>query len=392
MSWKSLLGLILVAGLLVPAAASASAKKHGRHLRLALVPLQQAQLGPAGASLQLAEDSGVVSNDDAGQSSFLGISVIGGPSFKKLGRLTGYALDYGDPYTGSTGVLEIQTGVDEYRTAHGAARGVGVGRRLDGTFGVFNGSVLSVNLDKLKAPSVGKHGFAYLITLSVPNLNPIVVLDEQVTDGRFVLENTVTAGSASAAKQAAPSLLRKLDHRLRLMLAGRLHGKPVQIPPPPDPGPPPGGPDLSTLILQPSDVGQSKVVNLVQGYTDSPPAISEYFMELAPAGPYDPLLQEIGWYSTATEATYADTYSAALFAGLFSLGGGTTVPVDLSGVGDNATGTLITSDGSSVVTVVLTNGQAGEFILGLSETTLQASDVQSLAQAAASRLDAGLGG
>jgi hypothetical protein len=392
-SWKSLLVAAGVAALLVPAAAAAPAK-HARHLHLALVPLQQAQLPNEAASFALSsERSGVVANQDAGNKSFLGLTLISGPSFKKLGRITGYALDYGDSFSGGTGVLEISTRVDEYRTARGAVHGVAAGRRIDGFFRILDGSVLSMTTEKLKAPNVGTRGFAELVSASVPNLNPIVMLDEEVTDGRFVLDDTVIAGSASAAKHAAPALLRKLDRRLRLMLAGRLKGKPVHIPPPPDPGPPPGGPDLSTLILQPSDVGQSQVVNLFQGYGDNPSAISDYFMEMDPAGPYDELLQEIGWYPTPIEATYAATYTCALFGAIFSSGsGGTVTPVDVSSVGDNASGTLIQEDGASVVTVVLTNGQAGDFAFGLSEQTLHASDVQNLAQAMANRLDAGLGG
>lgn len=74
----------LVAAAAVVPAAAASHKKHARHVRLSLVPLQTAQLGPAEASLPIGFDSGWVSNG------------LAPPSLKKLGRVNGYLLDYGD--------------------------------------------------------------------------------------------------------------------------------------------------------------------------------------------------------------------------------------------------------------------------------------------------------
>src|SRR5205814_7679812 len=138
----------------------------------------------------------------------------------------------------------------------------------------------------------------------------------------------------------------------------------------------PGGPDLSTMILQPSDVGQWDPADVfLQRYIAFTPALSAYQLDLRPAGPYDDVEQLIGWWPTATEATCAEAYVSALFAKEVGVGS----PIDLSAVGDNATGSLFDGGDGPYVLVTLTNGQAGEFIYAHSASTVQDSDVQSLA-------------
>jgi hypothetical protein len=309
-------------------------------------------------------------------------------AFKARGGIARYALDYGDAFRGSTGVMEIRTGVEQYKTRAAAAKGYARWQHVDSTLPATQPGAPA---KKLAAPGVGQKSFAFLFTWTAPGLNPIDKLDEQVLVGRYVLDLTVTAGSAKSAKAVAPHLLRLLNRRLQLMLAGHLSGTALTLPPAPQAEQAPGAPDLSTLILQPRDVAKKAAVALQQ-YVAFRPALSAYLVFMQPAGPYDQLLEQIvGWWPTATEATYVNAYVRALLAGEFGPG----APVDVSAVGDNATAFLV--DGGtnpSYVVVTLSQGQAGEFVIG--ETTgtgqaLQASDVQSLAQAAATRLDAGLG-
>jgi len=389
---RVILAAIVAVAVVLPAAA-ASAGRHTAKIRLALVPLQTAQLGSAGASLALAYGSGPTSND--GGSGFVVSTVSSssrsgsGPS----GLVGGYVLDYGDPFTGATGVTEIRSSVEEYKTRREAWRGLDVALFLDGLETVFLGSPSApVKEKKVKPVPVGQARFGYLITRAAANLNPIVMLDEQVAAGRFVLDLTVTAGSESAAERIAPHLLLVLHRRLQLVLGRRLSAeKPPKLPPEPKSGQAPGGPDLSTLIVQPPDVGQSHAVNLFQGYTVGPPTLSDFVMILQPAGTYDQLIQQVGWWPTATEATYGEMYGGGnLFSVLFAASDGAASPVDLSAVGDGAVGYLISGAGQSMVEITLTNGQAGESIFATSNSTLHASDVQSLAQAAANRLNAGL--
>jgi hypothetical protein len=371
---------------------------HRARLELALVPLQTAQLGPKNASLALDYGSGSTSNEG-----FVFIS-SGGASSNDINPIAGYALDYGDPFTGSTDVTEIRSSVEEYKTRGAAKKALASERFLDAVLKplLLSSPFVHVTREKVKPIKVGQRRFGDLFTETAPNLNPIVMLDEQVAAGRFVLDLTVTAGSASAAERAAPHLLLVLHRRLQLLLGGHTVGGRAKLPPEPKDGQAPGGPDLSTLILQPSDVGQSHAVNLFQGYSAAPPALSNFLMILEPAGTFDTLQQQIGWWPTATEATYGEIYAASnpffgygLGIGIARRavrGGGETVtPVDLSSVDDPATGYLVTGDGQSEAFVTMTKGQAGESIMGASDGTLQVSDVLSLAQAAANRLDAGLG-
>jgi hypothetical protein len=122
-------------------------------------------------------------------------------------------------------------------------------------------------------------------------------------------------------------------------------------------------------------------------------------LDMNPAGQYHDLTQEIEWYATANEATAITTLTKALVASeLASLTGvtPTVTPVDLSSIGDNAQGELLqfSVNGQSfyVADVGLSRGQASDFVLATSTTPLQATAVQSLAQAAATHLDAGVTG
>ncbi|HEY2353323.1 MAG TPA: hypothetical protein VGH79_00295 [Gaiellaceae bacterium] len=399
---------LLVAGAVLVAVAPASAGHHPASVRLERVPLQSAQLGAAGVSFALNLGSGEIANWQAGLDLLPPNGYIyssGYTDFTRLGRVDGYALDYGDEFAGSTGVMEIRSGVEEYATPADAKRGLNAWRKEDARAArSYNSPLLPITVTSVKPSAVGKFRFADLITLAAPNLNPIVKLDEQVTYGRYILDLTVTAGSESAAEEAAPHLLHALSNRLRRLLGGhKVAGGEVELPPQPPFGRALGGPALSDLILEPADVGQPHPVYLSQGYSVLPPALSAFVMDIAPAGIYDDLQQQVGWWPTATEAMYGETYEAQLFflsgevvtcvgcsrpAGSGS--GVTVTPVDLSAVGDGAVGYIVNGFGVSQARITLANGRAGESIEAVSKTTLQASDVQSLAQAAADRLDAGL--
>src|SRR5438093_10343012 len=103
MSLRRVVLVAIVAGAVLVPTTAASAGHHRARLQLALVPLQTAQLGPAGASLALNYGSGPTDNGIFVVS--IGDSpIIGG--VESHGSIAGYALDYGDPYTGSTGVTE----------------------------------------------------------------------------------------------------------------------------------------------------------------------------------------------------------------------------------------------------------------------------------------------
>lgn len=373
----------------MPASLTGAARHHHAksRLKIAIVPLPKSVIGPAAASLTVIYSSGPLSNSDAAQQSN---GFVSPRRLKRLGRVTGYTLGYGDLMSGGTGVTQVVSGVEEYKTAADAKKGLAFWKKDDAKVTEFHGPTLATTNAPVKLPAIGAGHYAFLTTFTVPTVNPIYTVVERVAQGRFVLDLDVSAASVAAAKQLAPVLARKLDRRLRLMLAHRLKGRPVGIPFPPDGGPPPGGPDLSTLIVQPSDVGQDHIVNLLQGYGTNPPAISGYSMLLTPAGPYDLLQQEIDWYPNATEATYEAAFQLASFYEFAAFpGGGGITSVDVSGAGDGAQAAMMT--GGGLGEVVLARGPAVDMVIVIGDS-FTASNLQNLAYVTADRLDPGIPG
>ena len=375
---KVLLGAALAALVLVPAASASRAHS----LKLALVPLPKSAIGPAAQSFSLAPDSGPVSNANAAAHT-PGATT---KTIKKLGRLNGYALEYGNAFTGDAGVTDVRTAVDRYKTASAARRALGFWKKQDVKLSALDNptfSVTSVPVD-LPAPAARTSHFAYLTSYSASNIAPVSGVDEQIADGRYILNVIVTAGTASAAQELAPTIAQKLDARFRLWRKGRLHAKPVKLPKL-KAGPPPGGPDLSVLALRKSDlVGKSSVT---KAYVVDPAAISDYSVFMLPAGPFDALDQEIEWFPVANEASFfADFQNAATLSRH-----GTTV-LDLSAVGDGAQGSVTQTSSFSGGQVFLSSGHLAEFIFTASADSTSSADLTSVAQAAANRIDAaGLG-
>src|SRR5262249_13031998 len=154
----------------------------------------------------------------------------------------------------------------------------------------------------------------------------------QWSNGRFTLEMQVAAGTSTEAESLARKLAKRLDKRLRLGLAGRLHGKPVKLPSRPKAGPPPGGPSLAALALQAADFGGPATVQY-QTYAVDPPAISEYDIDIQPAGAFDDLTQSIDWWPNLNEAAFYSRVEVALNADLLSALVGAApqiTPVDIS--------------------------------------------------------------
>jgi hypothetical protein len=391
---KALLGAALAAAILVPAA---SASRPHR-VKLAVVVLPQSALGAAGKSLAVSPNSGVVSNLGAASNAIVSTA----NTFDKLGRVTGYDLIYGDRWSGGSGVTEISTGVDEYKTAADAKHGLAFWRKDDPKLTVLEPYGLAIAARALSSAKVGSRRFASGITIHVPHAAPIALVDLEFTDGRYVLHADVAAASLSAADGLAGKLARKLDHRLRLAEGGRLHGKPVKVPPAVKSGPPPGGPDLATLALTESDFGGQAGL-LDEGYErPGTPAVSEYARDLEPAGTFGDLSQIIDWFPHANDATALGRFEGVAVAYLFGSGlftgvSGQFTPVDVSAAGDNAYGAIVsmTQPDHSVVYIAivsLSSGQVADAVLVASDSQIQPADVVNLAQLTANRLDAGLAG
>lgn len=375
---KVLLGAALVAVVLVPAASAS----HPPAVKLALVPLPKSALGPAGESFSLAGASGPVSNADAAAHT----SDATAKTFKRLGRLSGYGLEYGNAFTGDAGVTSVRTSVEVYKTASDARRALLFWKKEDAELARLDNPGLSVTSVPVQVPAPATHTshIAYLTSYSASNIAPVSGIDEQVADGRYVLDVIVTAGVPDTAEALAPQLAAMLDARLRLARAGKLHAKQVKLPTQ-KAGPPPGGPDLSVLALRKSDlVGK---VGVSKGYVADPGAISDYSVFMLPAGPFEALDQEIEWYPVANEASFFADFENAV-----SLEQKGTTQLDLSSLGDGAQGSVSVAKSFSQGQVFFASGHLAEFIFIAGNGSIHSADVTSVAQAAANRIDAaGLG-
>lgn len=377
---------LAAAVVLVPAASAKSAAR----VKLSLIPLPTSALGSAGHGLALAHDSGAVSNNAAANR-----TLDGSPAtFKKLGRVNGYELDYGDAYSGAAGITDVRTGIEQYKTPADAKRGLAFWRKEDAELSALDQSGFAVTNVFVNVPAVGGKRFADLASFSASNITPVSSLDEQFTDGHYVLEVTVSAGKASAAKSLGSKLAKKLDARLKLALKARLHAKPVKLPAKAKAGPPAGGPDLSAMALQTSDLSGSAtlaaaeydVAPLALDFVDLSPS-SDYTVVMLPAGPFDLLGQEIQWFPTANQASFtADFFNAVELAQAGTTG------LDLSSVDDGAQGSISEDSGFGTGVVVLSKGQLAEIIDVLNQGPISSDDVTNVAQSAAGKIDANLGG
>jgi hypothetical protein len=384
---KVLFVAFLAAAVLVPAASASKA----RRVNLALVALPKSALGAAAHSLGLAHDSGVVSNADAANNA---VAATTG-SIKALGRVTGYLLDYGDVYSGKAGITAVETSVDRYKTAGAAQRAVVFWKLNDSLLGPLGkSSSVSVQTQPVKLQKLGSTRFGVAATISVVGRSPLTIVDAQASDGQYIVEAQAVSGSAAAARSLASKLLQRLDQRLHLALAGRLHAKAVKLPPKLKAGPPTGGPDLAAAGLTTTDLGTATITD--QGYDVDKQALSAYALFMQPAGHFDDLSQEIEWYASANDASFIAAFQGAVFTNTLVaiLGSGTTqTPVDVSSVGDSAQATIVASAPSTgspvyLAVVILTRGQATDLVFTQSQSPIQSADVTSLAQAAATHLNA----
>jgi hypothetical protein len=383
---KILLGAALAAAVLVPVAFASSPPP----LELALLPLPRAELGTAGRSLSLAPDSGVDSNAHAASQTTGNVTAT---RLRRLGRISGYLLDYGTPFSDSPGVSEVQTEVERYRTAAAARKSLGFWRKQELDVRQLKAVGLDVSFKKVALAHVPRPYWAYLSVGRVHGLKPVYAVDAELVEGAYLLDVSIAAGSPGAAKRLAPVIAQKLDRRFRLAQAGQLQAVPVKLLRG-KPGPPAHGPKPSRIVLTRSDVGSPAAIQHA-GYVSPRSAfdeysISAYHLLMAPAGPYGDLEQEVSVARSALEVKYF----AALAAGALAHAAGTAgtaTRVDLGSVGDNAFGELVRisvgGNSASEAIVVLSRGKYLDFVVAAAAAKLSAADVQNLAHKAVHRLN-----
>jgi hypothetical protein len=157
------------------------------------------------------------------------------------------------------------------------------------------------------------------------------------------------------------------------------------------------------MMLQEDDLPPSMEL-YSEGYEDFPAALSShsasYYAESS-SGPFSNVYQTASLMPSTNSAAYAGAFRGAellteqleyySYPGYFTQ----VTPVDLSAVGDEAQGEIITISGDgytrSVAVITLHSGSVADVVFASRRIPIDPSDVAPLAQAAADRLDAALG-
>jgi hypothetical protein len=398
---RLLVGIAVLVALLVPAASASAPVHRAANVDLALLPLQKAQLGRAGASLSLTLDSGTVPYYTAGSTSDLqGVGPGTTWDTQKLGNVTGYTLDYGEAFSGCRCVTEIRTSVDRYRSAAIAKKGLAYRKTGDEHVTRLNAEPgFAVDVHRfVGVPAVGTSRFAYLTEYDAHGVaRRVRVVDEWFIEGRYAFQVEIHWGAGRTGITLASKLAQELGLRLHLALAGRLHATAVKIPAPLPPGPPPGGTDLSKLILQQGDLPPAALGG-DGSFSWDRFSLSHYQVSYswgAHRALYQRLTQDIQWHATANEAAFWSAYEEGYEIASYLSGWPrhrtriTSLRLDSIGRGDRATIMWFPGGAGSFAVVGLSRGHVTDLVfVNSNKSALPASDVRALARAMAARLDA----
>jgi hypothetical protein len=378
--------------------------------RLALMPLPKAALGPDAIALPLDPDSGVKTNAQAASDAF---GHVTGADLARLGRLSGYDLDYNDAagkaLVAGKGLLEVETGVELYRDETAAAHGLAFWRKDTMRATSLHTPGLSMTTATFPVSGLGPSTFAFSATLKLKGKRPFYGAEILFQVGRLLAAVSVSGAQEADPRPLARSLAPQLKDRIALVLAGKISGPPVPLPGKAKAGPPPNGLDLSALALRPSDLGRANLLH--QGYrldTDLNP-ISEYERELAPAGNFAHFQEQVALFHSPTEATYTFGVVAELLSSDLAMktiiGADKTpglkswaaMPVPAVHAGDEAHAVIAQLGGSSGITgyagfVIVRVGSTTEFVIVVAPAALpiQAGALRRLATQAADRAKQGL--
>jgi hypothetical protein len=207
---------------LLSATASAAGTVH-----LNVMPLPRSALGPGSAALMLAQDSGVASNAYAAHDAGHGFTAA---DLAKLGRITGYALDYVRPNAivpqKRHELLGVRTIAELYRGRATAIQGLafwrGVTRKLSG--GQGNGITIAVSA--FRAP-VGDGSFGFELTYRRAGQPLYYVGDIVFRTTRLLGAVFVSATDAIGLRARTLRLADSLASRIKGVLAGQIQASPV---------------------------------------------------------------------------------------------------------------------------------------------------------------------
>jgi hypothetical protein len=307
---RRLAGLAVLVAVLLPAATAAPATVS--QAQLALMPLPLAAYGTLAGRLPLGSDSGIDTNAVAASNANQTVTGVG---LTKLGRVSGYDLDYGGLPSGAR-VFDVESHVDLYKTPPQAVAGLAFWRKDETAQPPPAASGISIAAKFYPVPGFGRHSFAYGGKGTVTGVAPFYEYDVYFVEGDIVAETSAAATEPNLPRPLALAAARKLRVRIAAVLAGRVQGRPVRLPVTSltTAGPPPGGPNLASLALTTGNLGSGKIES--QGYQPNPTfgPISSYRRTLTPGGPFAYLAETVSSYSAAEQATWVLTVMEGVFA------------------------------------------------------------------------------
>jgi hypothetical protein len=226
----------------------------------------------------------------------------------RLGRLTGFELDYVDSgYTAldrGKGLLGIETSVDLYRNAKAARKGMAFWLKDEKTFAGLKPSGVKIAFKPVPAPKVGQERWSFAGALTVNGKPPIYGVDIVFRVGALIADVTVTSADPKSGRAIVKSLARKLETRIRQVLSGKVKGPPVQVPGKVKAGPPSNGMDLTAMAIKPADIAGGKIER--QGYQLDPDVspVSEFYREISGSA-FAAFNEKIELFHSSTEAAFS---------------------------------------------------------------------------------------
>ena len=229
MSDTSFLRFAAIAGALLALAGCrdggrATAPRPAREL-LALMVLPKAALGPDAAALGKSGPSGTLSNERRAASDLDPLVTV--RSLERIGRKTGYALQFGlgetetaKAFQRGAGILKVGTLVDSYRSkaAVGAAMTKTIDdlRRLEGKPLNVGGTLARVRVVRVHGFRDRAVGLSLVIDLGGPRA---YVTEVGFRVGRLAAVAVVTRADVKDAFTLTTALARRLELRIRRVLA-----------------------------------------------------------------------------------------------------------------------------------------------------------------------------
>lgn len=198
-------------------------------IRLDLMPLPRSALGPGAGALALSQHSGVLSNGDAADTAGHGFSAS---DLAKLGRITGYTLDYRLPNATVPQtrheLLGVQTIAELYTNRTTATRGLAFWRGLTRERRAFpNGITVAASPFHAR---VGNGSFAFELTYRDGGPPLYYVGDVVFRSGSLLGAVFVSATDDRGLRTRTLHLADNLAKRIKRVLAGQIHASPVKLP------------------------------------------------------------------------------------------------------------------------------------------------------------------